>query len=141
MDTGLRDPKKQLDGFFKAYLFFINGSLELFDVDLDDSKTRRLSSLYYNAAWDYLLECFYLPIDMKYSTDKIKSFKDSGLDAEVIAEIFANGTTGLTHEENEYLEAGPDDAKAFLFGGEPAANMRLHSYFHFNYYEKKGTLK
>ena len=137
----MRDPKKQLDAFFKAYLIFINGSLELFDVDLDDSKTRRLSSLYYNGAWDYLSECFYLPNDMKYSTDKIKSFTDDGLDFEVIGEIFANGTTGLNPEEKEYLEAGADDAEAFLFGGEPAANTRLHSYFHFNYYEKKGTLK
>ena len=42
---------------------------------------------------------------------------------------------------DEYFEAGANDAQAFFFGGEPAANTRLHSYFHFNYYEKKGTLK
>ena len=141
MDTGLRDPKKQLDGFFEAYLIFINGSLELFDVDLDDSKTRRLSSLYYNAAWDYLLECFYLPIDMRWSTDKIKSFTDDGLDFEVIGEIVANGTEKLNHEENEYFEAGANDAQAFFFGGIGTANTRLAGYFHTNYYAEKGTLK
>ena len=137
----MRDPKKQLDTFYNVYLLFEGGSLELCDLDLSDPKTLRLSSLYYNAAWDYLLECFYLPIDMRWSTDKMKSFKAAGLDPEVIAEIFADGKTKLNHEENEYFEAGMNDAQAFLNDKIATANTRLSGYFYTNFYAEKGTLK
>ena len=137
----MRDPKKQFDGFIEAYLWFEGGSLQLCDLDISDPKTLRLSSLYYTRAWDYLLECFYLPVDMRYSTDKIASFKAQGLDFMVIGEIVANGTEKLNHEENEYFEAGANDAQAFFFGGIGTANTRLAGYFHTNYYAEKGTLK